>query len=140
MIHALTDSCADARRNLNHPAATIPTVVIADDDHSVGRALRRVVTTAGYAAAVFAGGTELLEACASVCPACAVLDVHMPGLDGFEVAERLRAICPTVPLILITAHDTDATRQWAVAHSAIYLRKPFDHAAFTDALRQALCR
>lgn len=97
-----------------------------------------MVTTAGYAAAVFAGGAEFLDACRLVCPDCVVLDAHMPGIDGFEVARRLRDRWGGVPLIVITAHDTDATRAWVAANGAIYLRKPFDRAAFTDALRLAL--
>lgn len=138
MIQPLTICSADTRRNLNTTGPIVPTVAIVDDDPSVGRALRRVVTTAGYAATVFTGGAEFLKSCRLDCPACAVLDVHMPGMDGFEVARRLRTLCAAVPLIVITAHDTDVTRAWVAANGALYLRKPFDRAAFTDALRQAL--
>ncbi|MEJ8852814.1 response regulator transcription factor [Variovorax rhizosphaerae] len=59
-------------------------------------------------------------------PACAIVDVQMPGLSGFEVLARMRATNVHVPVIFITASDEDALDSLAMAATATrLLRKPF---------------
>ena len=70
--------------------------------------LGRVLRHADYEVAAFASGEDFLASLALRVPACVILDVHMPGLSGFDVKSRLRAMGCDVPAIFITASDDRA--------------------------------
>ena len=109
-------------------------IAIVDDDPAVGRAILRVVQSAGYEAVTFASGREFFEWLAIGRPACLVLDVQMSGMSGFDVEARLR-----VPILFITAHD-DAPMRERIARSgaSAHLQKPFDAETVLDAIRRTL--
>jgi len=88
--------------------------------------LGRVLRLAEYEVATFGSGEEFLNSLAIRVPACVILDVHMPGLSGFDAAARLRCAHREVPIVFITASD-DATLDKAatVAGGSVLLRKPF---------------
>jgi FixJ family two-component response regulator len=117
-----------------------PFVVVVDDDESVGRAIRRLLRSIGVASESFSSGDAFREALSSVPsyqPACVILDVQMPGLNGLEVQRRLAAT--GMPIIFITAHDDIGVREQALAAGALaYLRKPFDDGIFVKAVRAAI--
>lgn len=118
---------------------TRPLVAIVDDDASVRRALKRLLASAGLDAITFASGAEYLEAGRSATPGCLVLDIHLGGMSGFDLHQRLTAAGDTVPVILITAHDDEPTRQRArQAGVAAYLRKPLDAVTLLEAIHAAL--
>ena len=91
----------------------MPLISIVDDDLSVRRALRRLVQSAGYSAETFASAREFLDSSPSGRTACLVLDIHLEGMSGFELQERLAADPDPIPIIFITAHDDAATRERA---------------------------
>ncbi len=69
-------------------------------------------------------------------PDCVLLDLHMPRVDGFEVLERLRALRPAVPVVVITGRDTPESRARAGSLDAdAYLRKPVERGELIDAIR-----
>jgi|RhiMetdeSRZDD1v2_1073273.scaffolds.fasta_scaffold19208_6 FixJ family two-component response regulator len=112
----------------------VPIIAIVDDDASVRRSLLRVVESAGYKAETFASARDFLAWLPHERAACLVLDVHMDGLSGFDLYDRL-----TVPIIFITGHDDAATvarieRSTAAGH----LRKPFDRTAVLDTIHRAI--
>jgi len=110
-------------------------VSIVDDDLSVRRALRRLVESAGYTVETFASAREFLDSAPSHQTACLVLDVHLGGMSGFELRERLSARGVALPIIFITAYDDTSTRERARQPGVIaYLRKPFDGGALLDAI------
>jgi FixJ family two-component response regulator len=117
-----------------------PLVALVDDDESVRRAIKRLLSSAGLAADTFKTGDEFLEMFDSIPsyrPACIVLDVQMPGLNGLEVQQRLAG--SGIPVIFITAHDELSVRQQALAAgAAAYLRKPFNDAVLIKAVRTVL--
>jgi FixJ family two-component response regulator len=117
---------------------TPPVISVVDDDLSVRRALRRLVHSAGYVVETFASAREFLDSSWLRGTACLVLDVHLTGMNGFELQERLATDRVTIPIIFITAHDDAATRA-RVRQSGVaaYLRKPFDKQALLDAIRKA---
>jgi FixJ family two-component response regulator len=79
----------------------------------------------------------MVESIPSYRPACIVLDVQMPGLNGLEVQSRLAG--SNIPVIFITAHDEAGVREQAIAAGATaYLRKPFDDEVFIKAIRTAI--
>jgi FixJ family two-component response regulator len=118
---------------------TMPLISIIDDDVSVRRALRRLVRSAGYAVETFASAPEFVDSIPSARTACLILDIHLDGMTGFELQERLAADGVGIPIVFITAHDDAATRE-RVRQCGVagYLRKPFDKQALLDAIQQAL--
>jgi FixJ family two-component response regulator len=116
-------------------------VCIVDDDRSLLRALHRLISAAGFSALPFPSAEAFLawEHQHSASCGCLVLDVHLGGLDGFELHERLLKAGTVIPVIFITAHDDSFTRERARAAGAVgYLRKPFDDSLLIDAIRRAM--
>src|ERR1700736_4606496 len=108
-------------------ARTGQTIAIIDDDESVRRALRRLVQSAGWCVATFATAEEFLEAPEQPAPAGLILDVHLPGLSGLELQQRLTADGRSVPIVFITAYADEQTRAEALRGGAIaILAKPFE--------------
>ena len=84
---------------------------------------------------------DLLEAMPSFQPDCLILDVQMPGMNGFDVQDRLTTAGSTIPLIFITAHDQVGVREKALAAGAVaFLRKPFGDELLLETLHDALKR
>jgi FixJ family two-component response regulator len=121
-----------------------PLIAIVDDDESVCRALRRLVRSLTMDAETFRSGQQLLDsldATSSFQPDCLVVDVQMPGMNGFDVQDRLITAGSTIPLIFITAHDQVGIREKALAAGAVaFLRKPFGDELLIETLREALKR
>lgn len=117
---------------------TTPWIAIVDDEAAVCAALARVLRIAGYEVVTFSSGAEFLEALEARRPACAVLDVSMPGVGGFAVQQKLRAMSVPVPAILITASDDPGLADAAAAAGAALLRKPFASATLIEAIEAAL--
>jgi len=110
-------------------------ISIVDDDLSVRRALGRLVKAAGYPVETFASAHEFLDSSPSGRTACLVLDIHLNGMSGFDLEERLMAERVTIPIIFITAHDDAATRERITGSGAVgYLAKPFDGQALLDVI------
>jgi FixJ family two-component response regulator len=119
-----------------HP---VPLISIVDDDLSVSRALRRLVQSAGYRVTTFTSAREFLDSSPLGRTACLVLDIHLDGMSGFELSERLAADRTAIPIIFITAHDDAPTRaRVRRAGVAAYLPKPFDGRALLDAIARAV--
>ena len=114
-------------------------VALVDDDLSVRRALRRLLSSAGYEVRAFASARELLESGYVEGASCLVLDIHLGRVSGFELLERLRNAGFALPAIFITAFDDTASRDRAhAAGASAFLRKPFDGSALLDAVSEAL--
>jgi FixJ family two-component response regulator len=115
-------------------------ISIVDDDHSVRRALRRLVQLAGFTAETFASAEDFLTSSSLDRTACLVLDIHLNGgMSGFALQARLIADRIAIPIIFIAAHDDVLTRERAEASGVVaYLRKPFDDELLLDAIRGAV--
>jgi FixJ family two-component response regulator len=117
----------------------VPVIAIVDDDRSVRRSLHRLLGSAGYAVASFASATDFLDALPRTPTACLVLDVHLDGMSGFDLQDRLVADGSGVPIIFITAHDDAPTRERVERSGAAgHLWKPVDGQALLDAIGRAL--
>lgn len=111
------------------------TVCIIDDDASVRRALRRLMRSVGLDAGTFATAEEFLQSSAQPALDCLILDVHLPGLSGLELQERLRADGLDIPIVFISAYAEECVREQALRAGAIaFLQKPFDDQALLDAV------
>jgi FixJ family two-component response regulator len=118
---------------------TEPLISIVDDDLSVSRALRRLVQSAGYAVETFRSAHEFLDSPSLGRTACLVLDIHLDGMSGFELQQRLVMAGTAPPIVFITAHDDAPTRERIERTGAVaYLRKPFERKALLDAIELAI--
>jgi FixJ family two-component response regulator len=116
-----------------------PAVCIVDDDASLLRALQRLISAAGFIVEIFQSGEAFLDSDRRAACGCLVLDVHLGGLSGFELHERLVAEGLLIPVIFITGHDDSFTRERARTAGAVaYLRKPFDDHLLIDAIRRVI--
>ena len=87
----------------------------------------------------YPSGAELVASFSARRPDCIVLDLHMPVMSGFEVQSRMAASGMSVPVIIITGHDSDETRNRALDGMPVaYLSKPVDDQALLDAIELAL--
>jgi FixJ family two-component response regulator len=116
-----------------------PLVAVVDDDPSVRKGLGRLLRSAGYAVKVFESGHDFISACADTRPTCLVLDIHMPGMTGYDVACQLSAHDTDIPLVIISAHEDALTRQWAEKMGP-FLLKPFDGTDLVNAIQGAVSR
>ena len=113
------------------------TIGVVEDDPSSLRALRRLLSAAGFSVATFASAEEFLASESAGATSCLVLDVHLGGMSGFDLQQSLATAGAPIPTIFITAHDDPVTRERARSGVA-YLRKPFREDALIGAIHQAL--
>jgi len=114
-------------------------IAVVDDEEAVRIALRRLLRSASLNVETFSSGAEFLESVKDHQPDCIVLDLHMPRVNGFAVQARLAEAGVRLPVVVITGHDADETRERALAGGAVaYLRKPVDDQALLDAINKAV--
>ncbi len=110
-----------------------------DDEEPIRKALSRLIRSAGMDVETFPSGAEFLESLSARQPDCIVLDLHMPMVNGFEVQTQMAESGMSVPVIIITGHDSDETRNQALRGMPVaYLRKPVDDQVLLDAIELAL--
>ena len=118
-----------------------PVICIVDDDPAVRRALGRLVESVGLQVEAFATPEEFLESGPTGEVGCLLLDVQLPGMDGFELHDRMIEAGMGVPVIFITAHPDVHARAKARRDDVVaFLAKPFDDQTLFDALEIALDR
>ena len=116
-------------------------IAIVEDEEPIRKALRRLLRSAGMDVKSFPSGVEFLESLTNQWPDCVVLDLQMPVMNGFEVQARLAELRVSVPVVIITGHDSDETRAIALAGFPVaYLRKPVNDQLLLDAIALALRR
>ena len=114
-------------------------VSIVDDDPSLRRSLRNLLTSAGLRVETFESAEVFLESGSRDNTGCLVLDLRMPGMGGLGLLRHLAASSSHIPVIILTAHGDDDTRQRSLQAGAIaFLKKPVRGAALLDAVRSAL--
>ena len=120
----------------------VASVFVVDDDHSVRRGLARLLEAVGYRAEGFGSAADFLEQlpCRDHSgPACALVDVRMPEITGFDLFQQLRRRCPDLPVVLITGHGDTAMAERAIrAGASGFLVKPIDESRLVAAVEQAL--
>jgi FixJ family two-component response regulator len=112
-------------------------VIIVEDDMGLNRAVARLLSIAGFQSRSFDSAEGLLASESATGADCFVFDIHLPGITGVELQERLDDAGIHRPVIFITAHDDLHTRHSARA-GASYLTKPFSGQALIQAIDAAL--
>jgi FixJ family two-component response regulator len=125
------------------PAATesMPVVFVVDDDISVRESLELLIRYAGWKCETFASATEFLARPRVAAPSCLVLDVHLPGLNGLDLQQRVATDRLDMPIIFITGHgDVPMTVKAMKAGAVEFLMKPFSDGVLLNAIRSSLDR
>jgi FixJ family two-component response regulator len=105
----------------------------------MSQAIERILRAGGFASLTFASAEVALESGAAITASCLVLDIHLPGMSGFDLYRRLAVVGEEAPVIFITAHDEPAVREEAERMGASgYLPKPFSGRALLAAVTQAM--
>jgi putative two-component system response regulator len=127
LLAALTDA-ADARERLDmlqQPA----TILIVDDDPGVRETLATVLSKQSYCVALAVDGPSALEQAQRLLPDLILLDVMLPGMDGFQICRAIRANpqLAEMPIVMITAAGDRQTRLLGLRAGADdFIAKPFD--------------
>src|SRR5262245_39854873 len=104
-------------------------LLIVDDDEQIRQALSRRFGRLGMAVTAAASGEEALALAEGARFDVALLDLHLPGLSGIEVLEKLKGLQPELEALMLTAHGSIETAIQAMRRGAYdYLAKPFDPA------------
>lgn len=113
-------------------------IYIVDDDDSVCRALKFLLMTFGFAVDTFSSSEEFFSAVPNSTQGCLILDIHMPGLDGWDTLKRMIRSGAQRPVIIITADKNSGMEEDALqAGAAGFLQKPFNDQALIDLINRA---
>ena len=116
-------------------------IVVVEDDAGLNQALARLLEAAGFSPAMFESAEALLAADTAASADCLVLDLHLPGMSGVQLHDKLKEISPPPPCIVITAYDDAATRRGIKGiGAAAVLIKPFKGQALVSAVQKVLGR
>ncbi|HYM07296.1 MAG TPA: response regulator transcription factor [Terriglobales bacterium] len=110
-------------------------VLIVEDERKMADVLKKGLEEQGHSVTLAHTGTEGLALAETLSFEAMVLDIMLPGLDGFEVARRLRKADDGIPILILTARDGEADLVKALNLGADdYLTKPFSFVEFVARL------
>jgi DNA-binding response OmpR family regulator len=116
------------------------TILVVDDEHHIIELARLYLEQAGYRVESAPDGQEALTQARHLRPALVVLDLMLPGMDGWEVCRRLRA-ASDVPVIMLTARSEEVDRIVGLELGADdYVTKPFNPRELVARVRAVLRR
>ena len=114
-------------------------IVVVDDDTSMGQAIERLLSAAGWTSRSFASAEELLASGAWSGAGVLILDIHLPGMSGFDLCRHLTTRGHLPPVIFITGNDRPNTREQARQSGvAGYFTKPFAGSELIQVIRRLL--
>src|SRR4029077_21280009 len=116
-----------------------PRILVIDDEAPIGASLKMMLEYEGYEFLGAATGQEGLALVEREVPDLVLLDVKMPGMDGLEVLDRLRAMNDALPVVVVSGHGTISTAVEATKKGAFdFIEKPFASDRVLVSLRNAL--
>ena len=105
--------------------STLKKILVVDDDPVIGKSFDRVLSGKGYAVITAADGEEALRKLSTETYDVVFTDIRMPGMSGLEVAERVKASQPWLPVVIVTGYGSgDNEARATAAGVAGFLRKP----------------
>lgn len=129
----------EANKHLVKDGAVAPRILIVDDDEIVSFVLKRALDNLGWQAVMVGNGAAGIEAYREGSYDVVLLDLNMPGLDGFAVLEKLREIDREVIVVIMTAYNSTEKVVRAMRAGAFdYLSKPFEIEHLTVVLEKTL--
>ena len=119
--------------HMNNPAQ----ILVIDDDPSIRKSLARYLRYTGFGIHAFEAAEPVMTLDISQFD-CAIVDIHLPGKNGLELVDHLRAVGYEIPVIFITANDLPENEQSRIQKSDQLIQKPFDIASLEQALTHVL--
>ena len=114
-------------------------IFIVDDDESVCWSLKCLLMTFGFTVNTFLSAEKFFGAVPNSRNGCLILDIHMPGLDGWKTMKRLKKSGSRRPVIMISADKQQGIQQAALKAGAVgLLQKPFDAQELVDLINRTL--
>jgi len=114
-------------------------ISLVDDDESIRRTTTLLIESFGFQAAAFESAESFLQSGQLQQTSCLIADVQMPGMNGLQLQGHLAAAGYKIPIIFITAHDNNESRQQALQAGAVaFLGKPFSDELLLQIIRAAL--
>jgi FixJ family two-component response regulator len=111
------------------------TIAVIEDDPSMLQGLIRLLSAHGFRVEKFTSAESFLDDVATCEAKCLIIDIHLGGISGIDLRRQLAASGSDLPVIFMTAIDSEATRQDALDAGCIaYLRKPFLAKLLIDAI------
>ena len=110
-------------------------ILVVDDSLSQRLVLQELLTSHGHQVSLACDGEEGVAKARSELPDLIIMDIVMPGLNGFQATRAITTDETTwhIPVILLTAKDMDSDRVWALRQGATaFMNKPFDHNALLE--------
>lgn len=112
-------------------------VLVVDDDPSMRKGMKRLLSEHGFNAILFASGAELLNCTEFETAICLVLDIDLDGESGIELRCQLADKGCALPIIYITGNDSEANRVAAMRSGCIaYLTKPFAASSLIESIQR----
>jgi FixJ family two-component response regulator len=120
------------------PVSTLPAnlVIVVEDDDGMRQAIRRVLEAGGFVTEVFNDAEALLATGAAARAQCLVLDIHLPGMSGIELSQRLRSDGSQIPTIFVTAREDWGRRGLLLTGADTCLVKPFPAEMLIQAVKR----
>jgi len=114
-------------------------ILVVDDEEKIRGTLRGVLADEGFEVLEASDGRRALELLEAAAPRLAIVDVWMPDMDGIELVQRMRALAPKMPIIVISGHGTIETAVRVIRLGAFdFLEKPFPLEALLQVVERAL--
>ncbi len=137
-MNVLTSEFTHALTGPAMPSSTMGTrhlVIVVDDDPGMLRAVQRVLRVHGFETEVFSSVEAFLEGAHLGDATCLVLDVHLQNISGIDLRRQLTRSGHSLPVIFITAVESEATRKAALESGCVaYLHKPFPSDRLIEAI------
>ena len=117
-----------------------PAVLLVDDDPTLLSVLSRRVSRAGYDVSTASSGPDALKALEGGWPALMVVDLMMPGMDGFELSRRVKQLADLPIIVLSAVDDSEAKVSALELYAEDYVTKPFDPDELVARIQRVLRR
>jgi two-component system, LuxR family, response regulator FixJ len=115
--------------------APLPHFYIVDDDLSFGKSLKRLLNARGFLADSFGSARSFLDAVPSSQQGYAIVDIHMPECDGFQLIDKMHEMHYDMSVIVVTGQTQADTRDLALRKGAVgFLQKPFSEESLLEFL------
>jgi two-component system, LuxR family, response regulator FixJ len=115
------------------------TVCVVDDEPSVCKALRRLMTSAGFNVITYGSAQAFLDDYRAEPPDLLILDVRMPGMSGLDLQDHLMAEGSRTPIVFISAHEDHAVLIKAMGCGAVaFFHKPVDEVDLLGAINKSI--
>ncbi|RJQ14681.1 MAG: sigma-54-dependent Fis family transcriptional regulator [Nitrospiraceae bacterium] len=115
------------------------TILVVDDEAGILHSFKKILGRYDYAVITASSGEEAVEAVKKERPQLVIMDVNMPGMDGLETLRKLRSVCPSLTVIIMTAFSTSEKAITAMKSGAYdYITKPVDNAQLISLVEKAI--